>query len=345
MVEQNSPTPELKNLIENSNRILITSHISPDPDAVCATLLMGTTLRLNFPDKSVQMVLEEEPNRDLSFLTGFGDLRFEDVLAVAQDFKPDLFIIVDAMNFQRVSRSEGVELKKLIAEELQAKLAIIDHHTQVGLEQSDIYVNNQLPATAQEIYDLLFKKASLDRPEGFAQTTLLGIISDTSRFKYKNPAHRQTFEIVSELIDAGASIEMLEYRLDRYTKRQIAVFSVLAKNLTDNGRGYTYSYIGKSDIDQSNMEDVKAACEIFTDQFIRNIGDNYWGFIVYPEDSNGRTTYSVSLRSVNDVQDVSEIAGKLGGGGHKAAAGAKGIEAINVMQAIEKIKRAVESAS
>src|SRR3990167_7264215 len=238
MVEQNSPTPELKNLIENSNRILITSHISPDPDAVCATLLMGTTLRLNFPDKSVQMVLEEEPNRDLSFLTGFGDLRFEAVLAVAHDFKPDLFIIVDAMNFQRVSRSEGVELKKLIAEELQAKLAIIDHHTQVGLEQSDIYVNNQLPATAQEIYDLLFKKASLDRPEGFAQTTLLGIISDTSRFKYKNPAHRQTFEIVSELIDAGASIEMLEYRLDRYTKRQIAVFSVLAKNLTDNGRGY-----------------------------------------------------------------------------------------------------------
>ena len=200
--------------VEQSQKILITSHISPDPDAVCATLLMGTTLKINYPDKELWMVLEERPNRDLAFLASYDDIMFGDILEITKDLRPDLFIILDAMNFQRVSRSDGDKLKGLVTGELKAKLAIIDHHTKIGLEQSDIYMNNDYPATAQEVYDLLFKKLNLKKPEGYAQTALLGIISDTMRFKYKNPTHRLTFEVTNELLDAGASIEALEYRID-----------------------------------------------------------------------------------------------------------------------------------
>jgi phosphoesterase RecJ-like protein len=257
--------------------------------------------------------------------------------------RPDLFILVDAMNFQRVSRVDGDDLKRLIKDELRAKLAILDHHTQVGLESSDVYINSGLPATAQEVYRVLFKELNMKKPDGYAQTTLLGIVSDTSRFKYKNPAHRQTFEVVSELLEAGASIEALEYRLDRYTTQQMAAFSVLARNLTDSGEGYTFSYIDTPDIDVNDTESVKVACEIFTDRYIRNIDDNYWGFIVYPEDINGRPAYSVSFRSINDLKDVSAIAERLGGGGHKAAAGAKGIGASSAAEAVKKVQALIDS--
>ena len=343
MVEQNSPTPELKNLIENSNRILITSHISPDPDAICATLLMGKTLELGFPDKEVRMILEEEPNRDLSFLTGYKEIVFGNILKAAKDFRPGLFIILDAMNFQRVSRSDGAELKKLVTDELRAQLAIIDHHTDIGLEKSDVYINSHLPATAQEVYGLLFKSLELKKPEGYAQTALLGIVSDTARFKYENPAHRQTFEVVNELLDAGASIEALEYRLERYTRQQMAVFSVLSKYLIDSGKGYSYTYLDLADIGSSDSDAVKTACEIFTVQFIRNIENNYWGFIVYPEQVNGKTAYSVSLRSAAGTKDVSEIAGMLGGGGHRTAAGAKGIGANSAIEAIKKVQSVIDA--
>ena len=343
MVEPQSQASDLKGLIEGSNRILVAAHISPDPDAFCAALLMGTTLKLNFPDKNTQIVLEEEPGRDLSFLTGYNDVKFGNVLGAAREIKPDLFIILDAMNFQRISRSDGDELKRLVEDELKAKLAILDHHTDIGLEKSDVYINSGLPATVQEVYRVLFRELNLKKPDGFAQTALLGIVSDTSRFKYDNPAHRQTFEIVSELLDAGASIENLEYRLERYTKQQMAFFGILAKNLTNSGNGYSFSYIDQADATSNGTEAVKAACEIFTDQFIRNIEGNYWGFIVYPEEIKGHLAYSVSLRSARGAKDVAGIAGKLGGGGHKSAAGAKGIKASNALEAVKKVQAVIDA--
>jgi nanoRNase/pAp phosphatase (c-di-AMP/oligoRNAs hydrolase) len=151
--------------------------------------------------------------------------------------------------------------------------------------------------------------------------------------------------VVSELLDAGASIEDLEFRLERYTKEQMTVFAVLARNLTDSGKGYSYSYIENGEFkhdDPRASGGLKAACEIFTDQFIRNIENNFWGFIVYPEEVNGQKAYSVSFRSVGGHQDVSEFAGKLGGGGHKAAAGAKGIVAESALAAVERVQSLID---
>ena len=144
-------TKKFRKLLNSSRKILITSHISPDPDAVCSVLLLGTTLQLNFPDKKIAMVLEEKPARDLSFLNGYKKIEFNNVLSITKKLRPELIIIVDAMNYERVSRSEGAKMRKLIQKDLDAGLMIIDHHTEVGLEPSDLYINNHLPATVQEI--------------------------------------------------------------------------------------------------------------------------------------------------------------------------------------------------
>ena len=332
-----------KNLIQNSKRILITSHISPDPDAISSVLLLGRTLKTNFNDKEIQMVLEEKPARDLSFLAGFDEIQFMNLLDTVRQFRPDLFIMVDAMNFDRISRNDADQMRATVRGG-GLKRAIIDHHTEVGLETNDLYINNQLPATAQEIYDLLFKKLGMEKPAGWAETALLGIITDSARFKYDNPKHRETFQIVSELLDEGASIERLENRLDRYTKDQMSVFASLANNIVDSGKGYTYSFIDKNPDDKlAEDQSYKMACELFTSQFIRNIGSNQWGFIVYPEIVEGKTTFSVSFRSVSGLKDVAAIAGKLGGGGHKQVAGAKGIKAANVKEAVQKVQQAITS--
>ncbi|MBI2285210.1 DHH family phosphoesterase [Candidatus Saccharibacteria bacterium] len=343
MEEQKKQYLEFQHFVENSKKILITSHISPDPDAVCSTLLLGRSLKLEYPSKNIEMVIEEQPARDISFLEGYGDIKFNKLLEIAKEIKPDLIIIADAMNYERVSRSDGAAIRELAREELGSKLIIIDHHTEIGLESSNLYINNHLPATVQEIYELLFNSLGLEKPSGFAEATLLGIITDTSRFKYDNPKHRQTFGLVSDLLDAGASIESLEYRLDRYSILQMKAVANLSKNITDSGRDYSYSFIDddlKKDASK-NPDDFKMACEEFTNGYVRNIDNNYWGFIVYPEFVNGDTVYSVSFRSVGGHKDVSLIAGMLGGGGHKAAAGAK-FSAKNIEDALDKVRQAVE---
>ncbi|MBI4034725.1 DHH family phosphoesterase [Candidatus Saccharibacteria bacterium] len=330
-------------LVLRSQKILITSHISPDPDALCSVLLLGTTLKTNFPDKIIKMILEEKPSGDLSFLGGYDQLDFGPVLEATQEFEPGLFVIVDAMNFERVSRSAGAKLRTYVNEELKSVTAIIDHHTDASRDQAAVYLNRRQPATAQELYQLCFKDLSWQKPPGYAETALMGIITDTNRFRYDHQHYHQTFSIVSELIEAGASIEQLENRLERYSLGQLRAFANLAKNTRDSGLGYAYSYIDDDyDMGDSNdLSEFKLACELYASQFLRNIGDCQWGFLVYPELVDGTKTYSVSFRSMSGVMDVAAIAAKLGGGGHKQAAGAKRLSGKTVGEAVETVQAAI----
>lgn len=331
---------KLSELIKSAGKVLITSHISPDPDAVSSTLLTGTTLIENFPDKKISMILEEEPDKDLSFLKGYEHIDFMPLNQAFSQINPDLVVILDANSLNRCARQQ-------ITLHPSSKLAIIDHHEENGSDKSDAYINNQDPATAQEVYDILFTQMQLKKPDGYAQTAMLGIVSDTNRFKYANPNHRRTFSFVSDLLDAGANIEELENRLERYTSDQMKILSNLAANVKTE-RSYSYSYIDDQlarDIYErtGSMNDITVARSLFTNQFIRNIGDSFWGFIVSTDLISGQNVYSVSFRSMNDTKDVSAIASKLGGGGHKASAGAR-FEAQNVNEAIQKVKKSVSGA-
>lgn len=341
---QDQDIEKLRKIIENSERILVTSHISPDPDAVASVLLLGTTLAENFPDNKIHMVLEERPSRELAFLDSYSDIKFTPLLQTVREIQPDLIIMVDAMNFERCSRADGESIRSTV-KQLGSKIVVIDHHEELDVEQGALYFNKKNPATAQELYEILFYELGLKKPAGYAQTTLLGIISDTARHKYDNPRHRETFKIVSDLIDAGASIERLENRTDRYSAEQMKAFSKLAANIVDSGHGYTYTYLKESDVPEGTSKDdkiatFKAAAEIFTNQFARNYEDNDWGFVIYPELASGPNIYAVSFRSVSGGVDVAALAHKLGGGGHKQAAGAK-IQASSAQEALRFVQEAI----
>ena len=175
---------------------------------------------------------------------------------------------------------------------------------------------------------------------------MLGIYSDSGGFTYANPRHRQTFKIVSDLIDDGVNLELIRSRLRRYTTDQLIALGEFARNVTTNGQ-YSYSYLNDefvADWQKANRPvlSLNTAAAIFVDQFIRNIDGLNWGFIVYLNPLAGENMYSLSLRSQADARDVSLIAKKFGGGGHKPAAGAK-IEAQSIKEALAKVKTAITS--
>ena len=334
-------------LIEKSERILITSHISPDPDAVSSVLLLGRALKESFQDKKIVMVMEEEPLSDLSFLHGYDLLKFVSLNQTLVDLEPDLFVIVDANSYGRVARNEGEQIRSFVAKRKEKLTTIIiDHHELEGCEDVDIFINNKRPACAEEVYALCFEQLRLKKPEGYAEAALLGIVSDTQRIRFDHPGYRETYRIVSDLQDAGASVEKLEARLERHNKNELEVIGHLATNITGHD-GYTYSFISDEFLNDwraknKPVADLKNATELFVNTFIRSFEGNNWGFVVYPELVAGPGWWGVSFRALSGIKDVASIANKLGGGGHKPAAGAK-IKAKSVEEAIQKVQQAISS--
>jgi phosphoesterase RecJ-like protein len=339
MTDISSHISKLKELLESSGKILITSHISPDPDSVSSMLLLGTTLELNYPDKQINIVSEELPD-DLEFLSGYSKIRKQPLIEAIEE--TDLIIMVDAMHFGRCTRADSIALSNK-AKEKNVPLVIIDHHQPDDVEQNAVYINQGFPAAVQEIYDVCFKQLNLQQPEGAAETTMAGLYSDTGGFVYLNESYKKTLELISELLDSGVKIEAVRNKLNQYSEDQMRVVGELAKNLT-HGENYSYSFIEDTFVQewQANAKEprnLNIGSKIFLNNFIRNIDGRQWGFIVFHDPLLGDDGYSVSLRTEAGKIDVSLIAQKLNGGGHKAASGGK-VHAASVEEAIVKIKEA-----
>ncbi len=333
----------LEELIAAADNILVTSHISPDTDAVSSILLLGSALRLNYPKKRVTMVLEEEPT-ELDFLDGYSQIIIKPILQTLKKNSPDLFILLDGNSYERASRHDGQQVRDYVAQN-SLKSVLIDHHEEAGRDNADIYINDNCPATVQNVYQILFKVMNLKKPKGYAQTTMAGLFSDTGGFVYmKDGTHKEVFSLASELVEAGAVIENIKNQLYRFQDGDMQILSELASN-TMHGKDYTYSYLKDETVagwinDGSRQIDLQRPVGSFLDEYIRNIGGRTWGFIVYKNTIQGENYYSVSLRALSGTKDVSAIANSLGGGGHKPAAGAK-FEAKNVHDAIEKVEKAI----
>ncbi len=335
---------KLKSLIEDANSVLITSHISPDPDAVTSSLLLSKTLQTNFPDKKVTLVLEEKPEPELSFLKGYESISYMPLADAVNEIKPSLFIIVDANQYKRVSRDPSSLIRTISS--MSLRCVAIDHHESTGMDEFDAYINNGYPASVEEVYHLIFDKWQLNKPEDFENITMVGLLSDTLRFKYKNAKYKQTFALASTLVEAGADIEKLENRLEHYSMDEIKVIGQLASNITSTSN-FSYSHVSDEFTSEwlnlnKNISDFRGGTDAFVNRYIRNIGENKWGFIVYKDLATNENIYSVSLRSEGAAMDVSKIATALGGGGHKPAAGAK-LEAASVSDALNKVLEAIEN--
>jgi bifunctional oligoribonuclease and PAP phosphatase NrnA len=331
---------KLKRLIDDSQRILVTSHISPDADAVSAVLLFISTLELNFPDKKLLAALEEEP-ADLDFIDGYSKLEFGPITEKLEDFKPGLLVMLDGNNYERASRKDGQRIRDFIKSG-DVKTAVIDHHQIAGKDEVDVFINCQSPSTVQDVYCVLLDSLKLKQPTAAAQTAMTGFYADTGGFLYvKAGQPDRVFGFAERLVAAGADVEKVKYQLENYTLADMAVIGELARNISQTA-DYNYSFL-KDDFISDWMAKwnkhsfLQRGTNAFLNNYIRNIGGRSWGFIVYKNVLEGDGIYSASFRSQSGRPDVSFIAGRLGGGGHKPAAGAR-FEAASVKAAVAKVQ-------
>jgi len=333
---------KFRNLIEQAEKILVITHVGPDPDAFTSLLLMGTTLKKNYPNKQIMMSSEEQTG-DLSPLTGYQDIKQQRLEEAIDNFSPQLIIMVDSMNFKRCTRKDAGVISHKVKQQ-GINLVIIDHHERTDVEDNAVYINNDGPAAVQEVYETLFMDMGLQKPEGYAQTTMLGLYSDSGGFINNNPRFNDTMDLAKELTAAGANLELVNNLLSRHSFDEMSAIGELANNLGFQD-DYNYSFISDEftkrwEDDGKDFEELKLGVSAFVNLYIRNIGERRWGFVIYKDLAAGDGIYGVSFRSISGTKNVALIANSLGGGGHIPAAGAK-IQASSVKDALEQVQKAI----
>jgi len=318
---QNKIYSQIWNKINNSQRILLTTHESPDGDAIGSLLSFYQVLRsLDNPfgklpatmlgtgrAGDVEMFVNDEIPINLNFLPYINYIKNDYKWLMTQKF--DLIIILDAGNIERAGLKEY-----LLSLRAKPKIINIDHHISNN-SFGDINLINIEQSSVCEILYNLFKQNNLEINSKLATYLLTGIIYDTNYFINPNTSH-ETLKIAGELIRLGAKRDLILKNIYQQSKiRDLKLWGKALSRLNiDVKTQIATTVIFQDDLD-FNFNDN--AFEGFTN-FLNSLSEAKAVMVIKEEDSQ---MIKGSLRTTRDDVDVCKIAKEYGGGGHSKAAG------------------------
>ena len=289
---------KIKDRIHLAQRVLVTSHIRPDGDAIGSSLALG--LALLDVGKQVQVVLSD------GLPSSFRHLPGSEKIKTRADGEFDLIISVDCSDLKRV----GKALDRYHPPDI-----VIDHHSTTEAFGELNLIDPQAAATASVLARFMHTWG-LTITAPIAANLLTGLVTDTLGFRTSNTSP-EVLRQAADLIELGADMTRLYYlSLVRRTFSATKYWGAGLSNL-ERADGIIWTaltiadrkisgYTGNDDADLisviSSIDEADIAI-IFTEQ--------------------NKNTTKVSWRSLKPNIDVAQIACQFGGGGHKAAAGAE----------------------
>lgn len=303
---------ELRSLIEESKRIVLTCHVRPDGDAIGSTLgLWHLLLSLG---KEATVVVPDKAPASLSFLPGFKDIA---IYTCHADFcrstveRADLILCCD---FNTPSRQDS--LAPLI-QGATARKVLIDHHQEPDSFADLLISYPDMSSTCELCFRLiaamgLFGEVNLD----CATCLLTGIVTDTRNFSV-NVKHSDLYEILMRLLDKGVDKERIvkeALNTRSYWSLKLESFAIADRMRIYPAHRAAVTTLSKADLEKFHYE--KGDTEGLVNRPLEIKGVVYSIFL--REDSD---CIKVSARSIGSFP-VSEICKQLyGGGGHLQAAG------------------------
>lgn len=308
---------KIDNLIKQSSKIAVVSHIDPDADNLGSLTALSESLRqLN---KKVYPICVDTIPENLKFL--YGIEKFKDDV----DGKIDLLCILDCSDIKRIGKAENLLQKT-------DKVVIIDHHRTNKIKADASIVDENATSTGELIYKLI-KEINLPLDKNIAESIYTAIVGDTGSFKYES-VNSDTFIIAAELLKYDVNKEKINNNL--YSKNSISKLKLMSIFLDridiDFDKKIAMSYILEEDYKKTKATDneTEGFVEMLRDIndieiaiFLKEVGDDF----------------KVSLRS-KSFYDVSKLSQKFGGGGHLRAAGFT-IESKNVNKAFDRILKEI----
>ena len=300
-------TAAIKDRLRAAQKVLITSHVRPDGDAVGS--LLGLGLALQNAGKTVQMVLADGVPSSFRYLEGSDRVRKE------PDRNFDTFITVDCADFKRLGKpfqnfgQPDINIDHHITNERFGVVNLIE-----GQEVATAAIlTSYLPAWGYEI----------TRP--IAAALLTGIITDTLGFRTSNVTP-EALRQAATLMETG--VDLSELYMRGLVRRSFSSARYWGTGLSklESSDGIVWTTLSLADRKASGYDGNDDADLI---NMISAIEEHKVGMIFVEQRDNH---VKISWRALEQGVDVSTVAKQFGGGGHAAAAGADLPGALNEIQ-------------
>lgn len=290
-------TGEIKNRLAIAKKIVISSHVRPDGDAIGS--LLGLGLALRDTGKSVQMILVDGAPSSFKYLEGSELIKKE----LAEDH--DTFITVDCADFKRVGkvfenfRQPDINIDHHITNEKFGKLNLIE----ADEVATAAILTNHMPAWGLKI------------TKPIATALLTGIITDTLGFRTSNTTS-EALRQAAALMEVG--VDMPEIYMRALVRKTFPAAKYWGAGLSslESKHGIVWSSLTLADRKSAGYGGNDDADII---NIISTIDGNKVGMVFVEQKDNH---VKISWRALAPGVDVSPVAKHFKGGGHAAAAGA-----------------------
>lgn len=289
-----------KELIEKSNRVLLTMHERMDGDDGGSVLALADILKKS--DKRTVCVIKGGVPPTLKFLPGSRDIK--------ENFTKDnfdLLIMCGCSDKQRCGISEIINLPVSVLN--------IDHHPDNAMFGLVNLVDSKKSSVAELVFDF-FKFCKWELDKNSATCLLTGIITDTGSFMHSNTS-QSALQAAAELMRKGAqTADIVRHAYKNKTLQVLKAWGKAIENsYYDAQHKILYSIVTEQDLKELG-ELPQATFEGFVETL--NTVPEAKFVLFLRQDGN---IIKGSLRSdLFKNVDVSKIAQLLGGGGHKLAA-------------------------
>ena len=289
---------KIKGRIQAAQRVLITSHVRPDVDAIGSSLALG--LALLDAGKQVQVVLSD------GIPTSFKHLPGAEMVRTKAEGEFDLIISVDCSDLKRIGKAlDGYHAPDIV----------IDHHLTNAAFGTLNLIDPEAVATASVLIRHM-RAWGLTMTAPIGANLITGLVTDTLGFRTSNTTP-EALRQAADILELGVDMSTLYFRsLVRHT---FPATKYWAAGLTSLQRadGIVWAtltvadrkacgYTGNDDADLINIISSIDEADVA---------------IIFVEQNKSKT--KVSWRGLKPHVDVSQVACQFSGGGHKAAAGAE----------------------
>jgi phosphoesterase RecJ-like protein len=305
--------------IEESDKIVIMRHVSPDLDALGSQFGLKRAIEVKFPEKTVLAVGEKSEGLSwLGELDEIDDTTFDDALIVA----------LDTANLDRLSlyKEETTRNRKLLAK--------IDHHPDNEPFGDLSYVDTNASSVSEIIAQFIFDYLEMDASS--ASSLYAGIVGDTGRFLF-NSVTEHTFEIAARLKSYGVETFEINQRISEIDIKIAKFYGYIYDNLDIDETGVSHVVVTQEAMAQFGIsyEETNAIMGIFGT--IKQI--KTWAVFIEKSEKQGGG-FRARIRSKRIA--INQVAMRHSGGGHPFASGANAKDLEEINEIVEELKIVVK---
>ncbi|MBJ04669.1 MAG: DHH family phosphoesterase [Flavobacteriales bacterium] len=298
----------IQDKLSSRKNIVITTHKSPDGDALGSSLALFFAL---YKNHNVNIIVPNEFPNYLNWMPSSNKIKVYENETANCDLILDKADIIFCLDFNKLYRTYLMSEKLKLSD---AYMIMIDHHEEPDQFCDQILSNPLISSTAELVYEFLLN-LNFQINRNIATCLYTGIITDTGCLKYPNVTNK-THEIIAQLMSLKINHSIIHQKLfDNQNKSRFDLLKICLNNLqVFHDYNAAVIFLNESDLIKCNYKKGDTEGFVNIPLSIKNI--YFSTFFVEFKDG-----IKISFRSQGDFDVNLFSKNYFNGGGHKNAAG------------------------